>query len=141
MLRDRRLAGALIAIVVGALILDATTGTLGRHVIETVPALLALAAILRRRRWVSYAAMPVAVFWLVITAITWMSELGLVSRIAGPTSTLHLFLMAAIGAAAVAALAAAALSRSTATVAARLGAFWAFAILQLAALWLSLRLP
>ncbi len=137
----RRLAGALTGMAIGALLLGATAGTFTRHVIEIVPALLVLAAIGRRRRWVSWAAMPVAVFWIVMTAISWMAELGLVPRIGGPYTTLHFLLMGAIGLAALLALAAAALSRSTATVTARLGAFWAFALLQLASLWAGLRLP
>ncbi|MDE3156488.1 MAG: hypothetical protein KGN76_15400 [Acidobacteriota bacterium] len=140
MVIDRRLAGALAVLVVLSLILGVTTGTSGRHLVQTVPALLALAATVRRRPWASWAAMPVAVFWLVMTAVTGLAELGLVAPLGGPRSTIHLMLMGAIGLAAVAALAAAALWRSTATIVSRLGAFWAFGFLQLGALWVSLRL-
>ncbi|HVC19060.1 MAG TPA: hypothetical protein VNE16_03210 [Vicinamibacterales bacterium] len=134
----RRLAGALGGVIVFVTLAGVLRGTAVCDLVQLVPALAALAAVQRRRPWAFYAAVPIFVFWLVIVTVTWLSWLGAVPVVLGRASAPATGLVTLAGLSALAGLGAGVRSRSAAGVLSRLGAFWAFALLQMAGLWMSL---
>jgi hypothetical protein len=133
---ERAMAVAMTAVVAGAWVVGVVTGRLGTYLVVSTPAMFALTFQSRRQRWASYAVLPVAMFWLVIASLVALSRTGLIPDVPIAESGAATVVTLLIGLAALVALAASARTKSTASIPARLGAFWVFAAFQLATFWL-----
>ena len=128
------LGGLALALIVVGLV----SGTVLRHVVQIVPVLLALALVSRRPAIGAYAALPLFVFWLLIVSLIWLFLAGLSTIANGHytpaeiISTVVMALCCGYG------VRRAIPTGRPATVASRLMTFFLFAVLQLAAMWISL---
>ena len=141
MTTSRSDAAALIACLGGLamalMVVGVVSGTVLRHVVQIVPAILAAVVIWRRQAAGAYAAMAIFIFWILIVVLIWLFLAGL-SRIANGQYTLAEVICTVVmglccGYGAVRAIP---IGRP-ATIASRALAFGAFAVLQVAAMWIS----
>ena len=95
---SRLIAAALAGVILGLLGVGVVSGTPMRHIIQILPAALALALVIRRVPWASYAALPVFVFWLLIMVAIWLFLLGLARITTGHFSPAEVALTFVIGA-------------------------------------------
>ena len=71
--KQERIVAACLAGVAGSLLMvGMVSGTFIRHVIQIVPALVALAAVTNRRAWGPLMATPIFVWWLFIVVLIWL---------------------------------------------------------------------
>jgi hypothetical protein len=136
---DRRLTSCLIGLIVGLLLVGFVSGTPLRHVVQVLPASLALFLLRRRPSWSPYAALPIFLFWFLIMGLIWLHLLGLAHIITGNFSHVEIILTIFIAIWSLAGLLSFFRSSSSATLAARILAFSIFLALQIAALWLSMQ--
>jgi hypothetical protein len=130
---------SLVGLIVGLLAIGVVSGTPVRHIIQVLPATFALSLVIKRVPWAFYAALPVFVFWLLIMLAIWLFLLGLATIVTGHFSSVEIALTFVVGASCLCGLSHA---FRTQPVASRLKrAAWAivFTILQVGALWASLR--
>jgi hypothetical protein len=129
--------GCLIGLAAALLLVGVVSGTLLRHVVQILPILVVLIIMRRRPDWAAYAAMPILILWLAIMVLIWLFLLGL-SRIANGHYTLIeivlTFVMAACSM--VGLVKSFAVGRST-PIRERVTAFVLFAVMQVAAMWVS----
>lgn len=78
---QRQVFAALLVLAVALLFVGTVSGTVLRHVVQIIPAIVALILVVRTPSWGAYAALPLFAFWLVIVILIWLFLLGL-SRIA-----------------------------------------------------------
>jgi len=91
--------GALIALILALLLVGVVSHLLLRHVVQVVPAALALLFALRGGRAARYAALPVFLCWLFLMTLIWLFLLGLTRVISGHFTTVETLLTVVIGAA------------------------------------------
>lgn len=133
-------AGALLLLILALLGVGVVSSTPLRHLIQALPAALALVPAIRGASWAKYAAIPIFAFWLLIMGLIWLYLLGLARIVTGRFTSAEIVLTFAIGLASLGGLAAALRASSSASVAARVAAAAAVsAALQIGAMWLSLR--
>lgn len=136
---QRVAAGALVVVLVGLLLVGLASGTIARHVLQVLPVAAVIWAVVHRRGWSRFAAMAVFAFWLAIMVMIWLHLLGLPSAITGRFTAVEVGLTLAIGLACVVGLGASVRGPSRSRWWACAMAFAAFATLQAAAMWVSLR--
>jgi len=130
----------LLAVLAGALLLvGVVSGTLLRHTVQIVPplALIIVAVVWRPRSWPA-AAMAIELFWLVIMLFIWLYLAGVARIVKGHFSSSEIALTMVIGAAAAGGIVIGLQDRRAAWQA-RVIAFLIAAIIQVGAMWLSLR--
>jgi|SRR5262245_49861808 len=137
--RARWIGSCLAAVVAALLAVGVASGTPLRHAIQVAPAAAVLAANVRRAPWAGAAAAAVFAFWLLIMTLIWLWLLGLARVVTGKFTPIEIALTLVIGLASLAGLFAAARGPARARAPARAAAFAALALLQIAAMWLSLR--
>jgi hypothetical protein len=131
---------AWLAVVAGALIaVGMVSQTLLRHLIQIAPLLVALTLLLRRSAWGVSAAAPLLTFWFLIMAAIWLFLLGVARIVTGTFTPAEVTLTVVIGVASLLGLGTAYRRGTTLPILTRLGTIAAFAILQFAALWLSVQ--
>ena len=126
-------------VIVGLLVVGLVSHTPLRHLIQLLPAVVALVAAVRQAPWARFAALPVFAFWLLIMVGIWLFLLGLARIITGHYSPAEVLLTVLI---AVSSLTGGAASlRSTVPVGWRraLAAGVGLALFQVGAMWLSLQ--
>jgi hypothetical protein len=127
----------LIGLGVALFLVGVVSGTFVRHVVQILPILLVLIVLHSRPDWGAYAALPIFIFWIGIVILIWLFLLGF-SRIAiGQYTTPEIvltFVMAGCSVAGV--LTSVSLGRSVPVVG-RVAVFILFAVLQVAAMWVS----
>ena len=129
-----------LAVVAGALILvGIVSHTLLRHFIQIAPLVAALGLLVRRSAWGVSAATPLLAFWFLIMGAIWLFLLGVARIVSGTFTPAEVTLTVIIGVASVLGLSAAYRRGTTLAIWARLGTIAAFAILQFAAMWLSVQ--
>lgn len=134
-------AGCLAGVAISLLLVGVVSTTFVRHLIQILPIVGALALVLRRPAWGSYAAMPVFGFWVVIVALIWLYLLGISTIASGRYTVTEIALTVIIAALSMVGVAMSRrLGRGLAP-AGRASAFVMFGILQVAAMWLSLLPP
>lgn len=138
-----RLGGAVaawLAVVAGALIVvGIVSHTLLRHFIQIAPLIGALILLLRRPAFGVSAAVPLFAFWFLTMGAIWLFLLGVARIFTGTFTPAEVTLKIVIGVTSVLGLAAAHRRGTTAPVAARLGTIVGFALLQFAAMWVSVQ--
>jgi hypothetical protein len=138
---ERIVPVCLIGLAAALLVVGAVSGTVLRHIIQILPVLAAVVVVTNRPDRGAYASLPIFVFWIGIVVLIWLFLLG-VSRIANghftPIEIVATFFMAAFSLAGAAA--SIHLGRPL-RFARRIMAISLFAILQVAAMWLSFLKP
>ena len=94
----RTVALCLIGVVVSLILVGIVSQTLLRHVVQIVPALLALWLVLRKPAVGAYAATPIFAFWALIMALIWLYLLGLSGIASGSYSAVEITLTVVIAA-------------------------------------------
>ena len=129
-----------LAVVVGALIVvGIVSQTLLRHFIQIAPLVVALGLLARRSPWGVSAAAPLFAFWFLIMAAIWLLLLGVARIVTGTFTPAEVMLTVIIGVASLLGLSTAYRRGTTLALRARLGTIAAFAVLQFAAMWLSVQ--
>jgi len=136
---SRIIAVALASVILGLLAVGIVRGTLLRHVIQIVPAALALGLAVRRVSGAAYAALAVFAFWLLIMVAIWLFLLNLARITTGHFTPTEVALTFLIGASCLFGLSQT--FRAEPAVRWFKRAAWAvaFAALQIGAMWASLR--
>ena len=137
--QERLVCLCLGALILGLLLVGLVSGTLLRHLIQVLPAVIALGLLWHRVPWATYSALPLFLFWLLIMLLIWLFLLGVASIITGTFSAAERTLTLAIGLASIVGLAAVLRTPVRAGWAKRSLVFLAFAIFQVAAMWASLQ--
>ena len=136
---DRRLSSCLIGLILGLLLVGFVSGTPVRHVVQVLPASLALFLLRRRPSWSPYAALPIFLFWFLIMGLIWLHLLGLAHIITGNFSHVEIILTVLIAIWTLFGLLNFFRSSFSATMTSRVLSFSLFLALQIAALWLSMQ--
>ncbi len=136
---DRRLNSCLMGIILGLILVGLVSGTPLRHVVQVLPACIVLVALNRPTPWTSYAALAIFLFWLLIMLLIWLHLLGLAHVLSGTFSTTETVLTIFIGGWCLVGLFRFFTTPTAAKLPARIIAFVGFALLQIAALWISLQ--
>lgn len=126
-------------VIFGLLAVGLVSHTPLRHLIQVLPAVLALIAAARQTPWARFAALPVFAFWLLIMVGIWLFLLGLARIITGHYSPAEILLTVLIG---ISSLVGTGANLRTAVPAGwrrALAAGVGFALLQVGAMWLSLQ--
>ena len=128
----------LVGLGVALLLVGIVSGTVLRHVVQVAPIVMVAVLLVRRPEWGAYASFPIFLFWLFIVALIWLFLLG-VSRFASgrytPIEIASTFLMAAF---AIVGLTGVVSVGKPLRWLARVCAVALFAVVQVAAMWLSL---
>lgn len=135
---SRLLCLCLGGLIVSLLLVGVVSTTPLRHFIQVVPAMIALGCVWRRIDWSGYAALPVFLVWLLIMSLIWLFLLGIAHIITGTFSTAERVLTITSGLSCVIGIGA------TFRVGSpkwwrRVVAFVFFALLTIAAVWVSLQ--
>ena len=77
----RLISICLIGLAVALLVVGVVSGTFLRHVVQILPAILAVVIVDRRPRLGAYTALPIFLFWTLIMLLIWLFLFG-ISRIA-----------------------------------------------------------
>jgi hypothetical protein len=134
-----RVATWLAVVAVALFVVGIVSDTLLRHVIQIAPLLAALGLLLRGSSWGVSAAAPLLAFWLLIMGAIWLFLFGVARIVTGTFTPAEITLTMIIGVAAMLGLGTAYRRGTTLSIGARLGTITAFALLQFAAMWLSMQ--
>jgi hypothetical protein len=138
---QRVVLGCLLGLAMALLLVGVASGTLLRHIVQILPIIFATGVLGRRPDWGAYASLPIFVFWIVIVVLIWLFLLG-VSRIANghftPVEIFLTFVMA--GFSLVGAVRSVSLGKPL-RVSGRALAIILFALIQVAAMWVSFLKP
>jgi hypothetical protein len=89
---------SLIGLALALLLVGVVSRTILRHIVQILPIVVAAGVLMRRPALGAYAALPIFAFWIFIVVLIWLFLLGL-SQIANgtysPTEILLTFVMAA----------------------------------------------
>ena|SRR5437867_150465 len=132
-------AACLAGVIVSLLLVGVVSATPIRHLIQVTPAIIALVAAGRRAPWAPYAALPLFAFWLFIMIAIWLYLLGLARIVTGHFSPAEIALTLINGASCLWGLPASVRAKPVASGLARLVASTLFLLLQVGAMWVSLR--
>lgn len=138
---QRIVRGCLIGLTVALLLVGVVSGTVLRHVVQSVPILIGLAVLARRPDWGAYTAIPIFAFWALIVTLIWLFLLGLSPIASGRyTATEVILTFVMIGCSIVGITKSVRLGRSLPPLA-KVLTFFAFAGVQFGAMWLSFLRP
>jgi hypothetical protein len=126
-------------LLLGLLAVGLVSHTPLRHLVQALPGGVVLALLAARVPWAAAAALPVCIFWLAIMTLIWLFLLGLASVITGRFSPAEIAITLLIGACGAAGTVTSLRVRPRPSIPARLIAFVCSAIMQVAAMWLSLQ--
>lgn len=88
------------AVILSLLLVGVVSSTLLRHAVQVIPLVLALAAVARRSDWAGSLALPVFLFWFLISLAIWLFLLGIARIVSGhysPTEVTLTVVMAVAG--------------------------------------------
>ena len=129
-----------LAVVAGALVVvGIVSDTFLRHLVQVVPLIVALGLLARQSAWGVSAAAPLLAFWFLVMCAIWLFLLGVARIVTGTFTVAEITLTVVIGVACLLGLGTASRRGSTISFGARIGTIAAFAILQFAAMWLSVQ--
>ena len=134
------IVAACVAVVAGALIVvGIVSDTFLRHLIQVVPLIVALGLLARQSAWSVSAAAPLFAFWFLVMCAIWLFLLDVARIFTGTFTVAEITLTLVIGVACLFGLGTASRRAPTVPFGARLGTIAAFAVLQFAAMWLSVQ--
>ncbi|RMF58960.1 MAG: hypothetical protein D6743_17035 [Calditrichaeota bacterium] len=136
----------LLGLTLSLLLVGVISGTPVRHAIQVVPALIAFLAVVRRTGWAVHAARPLFLFWLFIVLAIWLYLLDIANFVSGRFTPAEVMLTVVIGVSCLWGLVASFRVPSDPVVGhpavagrTRVVTWAGFALLQTAALWVSLQ--
>ena len=88
--------GCLTGVILSLLLVGIVSGTLLPHVVQVVPALIALGILLRQPAIGTYAAVPIYAFWILVMVFIWLYLLGLLTVVEGSYTPVEIALTIAI---------------------------------------------
>jgi hypothetical protein len=133
--RSRTLLAISLAVLIVALMcVGVVSHTIARHIVQAVPAVIALVLVARRSPLAPSAAAPICTFWLSVMINIWLFILGMVRIFSGTFSTIEIVLTIVIAAASAAGILAIVRSAMRLTAASRLATAVGFGIGQFAAM-------
>ena len=136
--RSDPMVAASLAVLAGALIVvGIVSHSLVRHIIQIAPVLVALMLVLRGTDGGVNAAAPLFAFWLLIMGSIWLFLLGIARIFSGKFTPIEIALTIIIGVASVGGLVTVYRHGGERSPAERLGLSFGFAVLQFAAMWIS----
>jgi hypothetical protein len=121
--------------IVGAV--SATPGSL-RHEVQTLPLWFPIIAGFQKRDWAKWSALPCMIFWLTIMAFIWLFLLGWARIVTGTFNPAEVAMTLVVGAASITGIAVCARWRTAIPAKSATGVFLLFAVLQVAAMAISL---
>ena len=121
--------------IVGAV--SATPGSL-RHEVQTLPLWFPIIAGFQKSEWAKWSALPCMIFWLTIMAFIWLFLLGWARIVTGTFNAAELAMTLVVGAASIAGIAVCLRWRTTTPAMTAMGVVVLFAVLQVAAMAISL---
>ena len=134
------IVAAWLAVVAGALVVvGIVSDTLLRHVIQIVPLVVALGLLARYSAWGVSAAAPLFAFWFLVMGAIWLFLLGVARIFTGTFTVAEIALTVVIGVACLFGLGTASRRGPTIPAGARIGTIAVFAVMQFAAMWLSVQ--
>lgn len=136
---DRLLRICLGGLILSLLLIGMVSATPLRHIVQAIPAIIALGLVWRGVRWSPYAALPVFLFWLLLMSLIWLFIFGLAHIITGAFSPAERILTVAIILSCVWGIVAALRASPASGWRSRSLAFLAFALFAVAAMWVSLQ--
>jgi|SRR5687768_9448015 len=136
---SRVVAACLIGLAIALLVVGVVSGTLLRHVVQILPIVLAAAIVYHRPHVGAYAAVPIFLFWSFIVVLIWLFLLG-ISRLAnGHYTLIEIICTCFMAAFSVFGVVKAVTLGRPLQAQGRVLAFIMFALLQVAAMWVSFR--
>jgi hypothetical protein len=90
--QEQRLRSCMIGLIIGLLLVGYVSGTPLRHVVQVLPACVALLLLRRGPSWSPYAALPIFFFWLLLMALIWLHLFGVAHAITGHFSWIEIVL-------------------------------------------------
>ena len=133
----RVVLGCLIGLALALLLVGIVSGTVLRHVIQTMPIVIAAGVLTQRPAWGAYAALPIFVFWIFITVMIWLFLLGLSRVASGHYTTIEVVSTCVMAAcSSIGAVRSIAVGRPL-SIGSRVISFAAMAVVQVAAMWVS----
>ena len=93
------LAISLAVLMVALMCVGVVSHTIARHLVQVIPALIALILVARQSPLASSAAAPILTFWLGVTINIWLFVLGIARIFTGTFSTVEIVLTIIIAAA------------------------------------------
>ncbi len=134
----RFLVGCCLLVVAALLVVGAVSHGVIRHIVQTAPLWFAIALGVRRSEWSKWAALPCLLFWLLVMIFIWLFLLGWARIITGTFSATETAMTIVVGLASIAGLAKALKIRTGVRWWKGMAMFVAVAVLQVAALRISL---
>lgn len=135
----RLLCACLGGLILSLLLIGVVSSTPLRHLVQAVPAVVALGLVWRGVAWSPYSAVPVFLFWLFIMSLIWLFLLGLANIITGTFSPAERMLTVGVGLSCVLGIGAALRASPASGWKTRSLAFLTFAFFEVAAVWASLQ--
>jgi hypothetical protein len=132
--------GMCLAVIAAALLaVGVVSHTLARHVFQIAPIIPAIVLSARRSPLAVAAAVPLFAFWLLVMGAIWLFLLGVARIFTGTFSPAEIALTLVVGAASLAGVVVSYGQGTSTGIAARLCTVGVFALLQCAAMWLSVQ--
>jgi len=137
-LKFRVLIGCCVAIMAALLVVGAVSHGVIRHIVQTSPLWISIALGIRGSGWVKWTALPCFVFWLLMMVVIWLFLLGWTHIVSGSFSSTEIAMTGVIGLASILGIIEALRVRRSGGALAASATFLIVAVLQLAAIRLSL---
>ena len=138
---EKRIAYCALALIGALLIVGVVSNGVGRHLSQTAPAWFVVVLGLRGSGLTRWAAAPIFTIWLVIMVLIWLFLLHIANILHGRFSPTEIAMTIIVALSAVCAFAFSFRDSAGASRAAALVVFMLAAVLQCAALWLSVQWP
>jgi len=136
---EKTTAWCLVALIASLLAIGLVSALVLRHILQCLPAVLVLAAVVKRWRGAIYAALGVFLFWLLIMTLIWLFLLGLARILTGTFSPAEITFTITTGIATACGIVAVLRARRNAALGRGLVAFVIGAALQVFAMWVSIQ--
>jgi hypothetical protein len=135
----RATATWLAVITIALIIVGIVSHTLLRHAVQVAPLVVAIVLSFRASRVAVAAAAPLFAFWLLVMAAIWLFLLGIARIFSGTFTPVEITLTIIIGIASVLGLLSTFVRGAEALTVGRIGTVLGFAMLQFAAMWVSVQ--
>ena len=140
--KPERIVAACLAGVAGSLlIVGVESGTFLRHVIQIVPALVALAVVAKRSAWGALVATPIFAWWLFIVVLIWLYFAGVPMFFTGDFTAAEIMLTVVISLFCGLGIWSSVRARSTVGIVCRVFALGTFSVLQITFMFVSFLPP
>jgi len=95
--QQKNLAAALVTLVLSLMLVGAISGTVLRHAVQVIPAIVAILLVLRGHPGNRMASMPILAFWLLIMILIWLTVTRVAKVVSGRFTTSEVILTVVMG--------------------------------------------